>query len=192
MTVGGRYRAESISAAWFLTGSAPPGSLSYSIDEGVYGERHPSGATALSNLGSVWDALGDHKKARPYFQHAYDIFGEFYGDEHPDSKVAKEWLDRLRDNTKRVHFGEVAYLVERREIPSICGTQHPALSRRKWRYSAVVRREEATNGEAQGNSETSGCSQHKGSPLEEISFMGESLREGAGQKIVAGRENQAL
>ncbi|GEM_PF-4640103 len=49
----------------------------------------------LSNIGLAWYALGDSRLAKEYFQQAYSILREFYGDEHPHTETAKEWLNRL-------------------------------------------------------------------------------------------------
>ena len=61
----------------------------------MYGDRHPDVAIDLSNIGSAWDALGDPKKAIEYFYQAYDIFRDTVGDEHPHTKLVKQWMDAL-------------------------------------------------------------------------------------------------
>ncbi len=61
--------------------------------EKVYGHDHSSVATNLNNLGLAWNNLGDFQRAKEYFQHAYNMFREFYGDEHPHTRATKEWLD---------------------------------------------------------------------------------------------------
>jgi hypothetical protein len=63
-------------------------------------------STTLAGHGKHWvihnvqknirKALGDSQRAKEYFQRAYSIFREFYGDEHPSTKTAK-WL---RDSVK--------------------------------------------------------------------------------------------
>lgn len=66
------------------------------IDKDVYGEKHPSVAMDLNNIGSALHALGDSQRAKEYFQQAYDMLRELYGDGHPHTKIAKEWLDRVK------------------------------------------------------------------------------------------------
>jgi tetratricopeptide (TPR) repeat protein len=53
------------------------------IDGEVYGEKHPSVAIDLNNLGSAWDSVGDSKKAVEYFVKASQIFHEALGLDHP-------------------------------------------------------------------------------------------------------------
>lgn len=71
-----------------------------SIDEEIYGERHPSVATRLNNLGLAWDTLGDSKKAIEYFQRSYNIFREFYGDEHAYTRTTRESVKALEKRKK--------------------------------------------------------------------------------------------
>ena len=56
---------------------------------------HSNVATYLNNIGGAWDALGDAKKAIEYYEQAYDIFRDTVGDEHPHTRVVKQWLDEL-------------------------------------------------------------------------------------------------
>lgn len=60
------------------------------IDKEVYGEIHPKVATRFNNLGATWSALGDAKKAKGYFEKAYEIFLEVCGEDHPSTKGVKE------------------------------------------------------------------------------------------------------
>ncbi len=46
-------------------------------------------------LGWMHDEMGNARKAIEHLQQAYDIFREFYGDEHPHTRTAKRWLDKL-------------------------------------------------------------------------------------------------
>lgn len=68
------------------------------IDREVYGEKHPSVATDLNNLGSAWDSLGDSKKAVEYYEKAHQIFHEILGPDHPYTISAKKALHYLKDS----------------------------------------------------------------------------------------------
>ena len=68
-----------------------------SIAEELYGEKHPDVAACLHNLGCAWEALGDKKEAIECFRQAYEAFREFHGVEHPSTKIAKKWLNGLRN-----------------------------------------------------------------------------------------------
>jgi tetratricopeptide (TPR) repeat protein len=53
-------------------------------------------AILLNNLGSAYFKLGQKDLARPYFEKALAILTHFYGDEHPNSKMVKKWLENCK------------------------------------------------------------------------------------------------
>jgi tetratricopeptide (TPR) repeat protein len=64
----------------------------------MYGEKHPSVATRLNNLGSAWDSLGDSRKAVECVEKAHQIFHEILGPDHPYTISTKKSLHYLKDS----------------------------------------------------------------------------------------------
>ena len=63
------------------------------IKQAVFGERNPSVATTLNNIGILALQSGNIEVARTCLQEAYEQFRAFFGDEHPYTHIA---LDALR------------------------------------------------------------------------------------------------
>ena len=74
-------------------------------------------ATALGNLGSVWQALGDSKKAIEYLEKALSIGRETYGEKHPTVATALNNLglvwQALGDSKKAIEYFQRAYNIFR-------------------------------------------------------------------------------
>jgi len=52
------------------------------------GERHPSVARDLNNLGFAYKSLGEVAKAIEFCEAAYGIWLEFFGGDHPHTQIA--------------------------------------------------------------------------------------------------------
>eukprot|EP01059_Diplonema_ambulator_P033938 TRINITY_DN736_c1_g1_i7.p2 TRINITY_DN736_c1_g1~~TRINITY_DN736_c1_g1_i7.p2 ORF type:complete len:118 (+),score=19.95 TRINITY_DN736_c1_g1_i7:39-356(+) len=48
-----------------------------------YNDGHPSVATSLNNIGSIYKAMGEHTKALGYHMEALEMWKNFYNDGHP-------------------------------------------------------------------------------------------------------------
>src|SRR5206468_2867974 len=71
-------------AAWYQQAIA--------IDEKVFGPGHPSLATDLNNLATLYKNQGKYEQAEPLFQRAIAIGEKVLGPEHPDLAT---WLNNL-------------------------------------------------------------------------------------------------
>ncbi|MBU7013354.1 MAG: tetratricopeptide repeat protein [Theionarchaea archaeon] len=69
------------------------------IDREVYGEKHPSVATRLNNLGSAWKSLGDSRKMVECFEKAHRTFHEILGPDHPYTLSTKRSLHYLKHSS---------------------------------------------------------------------------------------------
>ena len=96
-----------------------------SIDTAVYGDRHPTVATVLNNIGLAWDALGEAKKAIGYYEQALSIDKAVYGDRHPDvaidlNNIGSAWY-ALGDSQRAKECFQQAYDIFR----EFYGDEHP-------------------------------------------------------------------
>ena len=57
-------------------------------------------ATQLNNLGSVLEAQGDLAGAKALFERSLQIFREFLGDEHPNTRLVQNNLRMLEEVMK--------------------------------------------------------------------------------------------
>ncbi|MGQ0722938.1 MAG: tetratricopeptide repeat protein [Candidatus Eiseniibacteriota bacterium] len=64
------------------------------ISRRVLGERHPSLADNLINLGAVRSQLGRHDEAERWFREALDLTRSWYGDDHPKAATNRTMLAR--------------------------------------------------------------------------------------------------
>jgi tetratricopeptide (TPR) repeat protein len=99
-----------------------------SIDKQVYGDRHPTVATTLNNIGLAWDVLGDSKKAIEYYEQALSIDKEVYGDRHPTvardlNNIGLAW-DVLGDSKKAIEYFEQALSIGKQ----VYGDRHPSVA----------------------------------------------------------------
>jgi len=100
-----------------------------SIDKAVYGDRHPSVARDLNNIGLAWYALGEAKKAITYYEQALSIDKAVYGDRHPDvatmlNNIGLAWY-ALGDAKKAITYYEQALSVNK----AVYGDRHPDVAR---------------------------------------------------------------
>jgi tetratricopeptide (TPR) repeat protein len=101
-----------------------------SIDKEVYGDRHPTVALRLNNIGSAWYALGEHKKALEYYEQALSIDKEVYGDRHPTvalrlNNIGSAW-DDLGEHKKALEYYEQALSIDK----EVYGDRHPTVALR--------------------------------------------------------------
>ncbi|MDF9799018.1 hypothetical protein OKW21_004281 [Catalinimonas alkaloidigena] len=59
------------------------------------GNQHPNVAITLSNLGTVYKAMGLYAKAREVWVQAYDIFCQVVGEDHFQTKHVKTFLQQI-------------------------------------------------------------------------------------------------
>jgi tetratricopeptide (TPR) repeat protein len=87
-----------------------------SIDREMYGDRHPSVARDLNNIGTAWHALGEHKKAIEYYEPALSIDREVYGEGAAVaamlSNIGSAW-DQLGEQEKAIEYYEQALSIDR-------------------------------------------------------------------------------
>eukprot|EP00971_Amphidinium_carterae_P205667 4081424-Amphidinium_carterae.1 len=57
------------------------------IEESHYGPEHPNVASAVTNLGSAYELLGNPHKSRDYLERALRIKERHYGSEHPSVAI---------------------------------------------------------------------------------------------------------
>jgi tetratricopeptide (TPR) repeat protein len=96
-----------------------------SIDEAVFGRRHPKVAIRLNNLGGAWEALGEYDKAIEYYEEALSIDEEVYGRRHPDvatdlNNLGLAWR-ALGENKKAIEYYEEALAIWK----DVYGQKHP-------------------------------------------------------------------
>jgi len=65
------------------------------MDRQLYGERHPTIADDLINLGALQDESGHYDAAERYYRDALDIIQSFYGKDHPETASAYTMLGRV-------------------------------------------------------------------------------------------------
>jgi tetratricopeptide (TPR) repeat protein len=54
------------------------------------GELHPSTATSLNNLASLYQAQGKYEQAEPLYERALAIYTQAFGLQHPGTKTIQE------------------------------------------------------------------------------------------------------
>ena len=98
-----------------------------SIDREMYGDRHPSVARDLNNIGTAWHALGEHKKAIEYYEPALSIDREVYGEGAAVaamlSNIGSAW-DQLGEQEKAIEYYEQALSIDR----EVYGDRHQAVA----------------------------------------------------------------
>ena len=62
---------------------------------------HPNVATSLNNLAALYYKQGKYAKAPPVYQHALTIWRKALGPDHPDTKLVRSNLDKLRTGAPR-------------------------------------------------------------------------------------------
>jgi serine/threonine-protein kinase len=72
------------------------------IDRQLYGERHPSVANDLINLGAIQFERGHYVEAERYYRQALDIIQSFYGKDHPETASAQTMLGRALVSQNRL------------------------------------------------------------------------------------------
>ena len=72
----------------------------------VYGERHPSIATTLNNLGTVESSRNRLAEAVTYATAAFEMRRELLGPQHPSTLVAQANLANYLDNLGRLAESE--------------------------------------------------------------------------------------
>ncbi|PXF53672.1 MAG: hypothetical protein C4B56_02030 [Candidatus Methanophagaceae archaeon] len=97
-----------------------------SIDKAVYGDRHPTVAAMLNNIGGAWYALGNAKKAITYYEQALSIDKAVYGDRHPTvatrlNNIGSAWY-ALGDSQRAKECFQQAYDIFR----EFYGDEHPS------------------------------------------------------------------
>ncbi|ETR67964.1 MAG: hypothetical protein OMM_04850 [Candidatus Magnetoglobus multicellularis str. Araruama] len=68
--------------------------MALSSDQKSFEPGHPSIARSQLNLGGVLADLGQTDDAQPLFQAAYDSFFALLGQDHPQTKIAKFYVDK--------------------------------------------------------------------------------------------------
>jgi len=58
----------------------------------VYGDSHPTIASDIINLGSLYQAMGKTEKARSCFLRGYEIRKQWLGENHDDTISAKSFI----------------------------------------------------------------------------------------------------
>ena len=72
------------------------------IDKELYGERHPSVANDLINMGAIQFERGNYKEAERYYRQSLDIIQPFYGKDHPETASAQTMLGRALVSQNRL------------------------------------------------------------------------------------------
>jgi serine/threonine-protein kinase len=72
------------------------------ISRRLLGDRHPSLADNLVNLGAIRSQLGQHEEAERWFREALDITRSWYGDEHPKAATNRTMLARSLVSQERL------------------------------------------------------------------------------------------
>ncbi len=65
------------------------------IRRAALGPDHHAVATTLGNIGAVYVAQGDKRRAKESFEAAKRIFIKTFGEDHPDVQWASDWLADL-------------------------------------------------------------------------------------------------
>jgi tetratricopeptide (TPR) repeat protein len=98
------------------------------IDKEVYGDKHPSVATTLNNIGSAWAAMGEPKKALEYYEQALSIDMEVYGERHPSvaamlNNIGGVW-NALGEPKKALEYYEQVLSIDK----EVYGERHPSVA----------------------------------------------------------------
>ena len=101
------------------------GELAMKIKKHILGESHPSYATSLNNLGSLYDDMSDYSKAEPYYLEALSIRKSVLGESHPDYAMSLNNLGLLYSNMGDHSKAEPYYLEALSIRKSVLGESHP-------------------------------------------------------------------
>ena len=67
------------------------------IDKELYGERHPSVANDLINMGAIQFERGNYKEAERYYRQSLDIIQPFYGKYHRKPHRIRQFYEFARN-----------------------------------------------------------------------------------------------
>ncbi|MEF8768320.1 CHAT domain-containing tetratricopeptide repeat protein [Candidatus Accumulibacter contiguus] len=116
-------------------------------DEAQFGIEHPSTATSLSHLASLYQSMGRYEDALPLYRRALAIREKVLGPEHPDTATS---LDRLAWLYQSLGRYEDALPLYRRALAireKVLGPEHPdtatSLDSLAWLYQSLGRYEDA-------------------------------------------------
>ncbi len=63
----------------------------------MLGSNHPDVAQSLNNLALLYKSQGKYEQAEPLFQRAVAIMERALGLDHPNTRIVRDNLERLRD-----------------------------------------------------------------------------------------------
>jgi tetratricopeptide (TPR) repeat protein len=101
---------------------------SLEIDLKTYGDKHPSVAIRLNNMGAASSALGEARKAISYYERALAIDKAVYGERHPNvavelNNLGRGWGD-LGEAKKAIGYYEQALAIDK----EVYGERHPGVA----------------------------------------------------------------
>ena len=95
------------------------------IKRAVLGERHPDVAVSLDNIGSAYNAKGEHDKAIEYHEKALAILRVVLGERHPDVATSLNNIgyayNAKGEHDKAIEYYEKALAIKR----VVLGERHP-------------------------------------------------------------------
>ena len=91
----------------------------------ILGCNHPDTATSLSNLGSLYESIGNYEEARPLFEESLEIGKETLGCNHPDTAISLNNLGGLYNSMGRYEEALPLYQESLEIHKNILEVNHP-------------------------------------------------------------------
>ncbi|MEM7556989.1 MAG: tetratricopeptide repeat protein [Cyanobacteria bacterium P01_A01_bin.84] len=89
------------------------------------GENHPSTASSLNNLASLYNSQGRYEEAEPLYIQALELYKQLLGENHPDTARSLNNLASLYNSQGKYEQAEPLYIQALELIKKLLGENHP-------------------------------------------------------------------